>query len=183
VPDRETPYSGRCRDRGLIPGPGLGLRVRLEAGEECFTDLLLGDQRQDPSRQCGDLLLKDRLDNWTYQFAVVVDDLLQGIDLVVRGADLLESTGRQIRLARMLGRAQPPAFLHHPLIRKPGGEKLSKANRDTAIRDLRAAGATPQELFGRLLSMLSGLNSSPTAIKEAQARLHNLLTIPEPAED
>ena len=183
VPDRETPYPGRCRDRGLTPGPGLGLRVRLAPGEESFTDLTLGPERQDPSRQCGDLLLRDRIGNWTYQFAVVVDDLLQGINLVVRGADLLDSTGRQIRLARMLGRSEPPAFLHHPLIRRPSGEKLSKAGRDTAIRDLRSQGATPQELFGRILCMLSGLDAGPTEIEEAQTRLCILLTIPEPAGD
>lgn len=183
VPDRETPYPGRCRDRGLIPGPGLGLRVRLAPGEECFTDLALGPQHQDPSRQCGDLLVRDRMGNWTYQFAVVVDDLLQGVDLVVRGADLLESTGRQIRLARMLGRPEPPVFLHHPLIRRPSGEKLSKAGRDTAIRELRLQGTTPQELFGRILSILSGRDAGPAEIEEAQTRLYILLTIPKLAED
>jgi len=183
VPDQGTPYPGRCRHRELTPGPGLGLRVVMPPGEESFLDLALGRQRQHPALQCGDLLLRDRVGNWTYQFAVVVDDLLQGIDLVVRGADLLESTGRQIRLARMLGRATPPSFLHHPLIRKPGGEKLSKANRDTAVRELRAKGDAPDELFGRVLSRVSGLDSGPTSIEEAQARLYNLLTIPKPAGD
>lgn len=183
VPDRETPYPGRCRERGLTAGPGLGLRVRLAPGEECFTDLALGPQGQDPSRQCGDLLLRDRVGHWTYQFAVVADDLLQGIDLVVRGADLLASTGRQIRLARMLGRAEPPAFLHHPLILKPGGEKLSKASGDTAVRDLRLRGSTPQELFGRILLMLTGVDRGPMAIEEAQTRLYILLTIPRSAGD
>jgi glutamyl-tRNA synthetase/glutamyl-Q tRNA(Asp) synthetase len=66
----EVPYSGRCRDRGLAPGQGRGLRVAIEPGAEAFTDLLLGERRQDPSHQCGDLLLRDRLGNWTYQFAV-----------------------------------------------------------------------------------------------------------------
>jgi len=168
VPDRETPYPGRCRGRGLTPGPGRGLRVAIDPGEERFTDLLLGPQRQDPSRQCGDLLLRDRLGNWTYQLAVVVDDLVQGIDLVIRGVDLLESTGRQIRLARMLGRAEPPAFLHHPLIRKPGGEKLSKAGGDTAIRELRLRGATAEELFGRVLAGLGRL-PAPRRISLAEA--------------
>jgi glutamyl-tRNA synthetase/glutamyl-Q tRNA(Asp) synthetase len=157
-PGREEPYPGRCRDRGLVRGPGRGLRVVLGDGEECFDDLHLGPQRQTPAEQCGDLLLVDRLGNWTYQFAVVVDDRDQGIDLVIRGMDLLGSTGRQIRLARMLGRAEPPRFLHHALIRRPGGEKLSKANRDTSVRELRAAGATPAELFGEVLGLL-GLTS------------------------
>jgi len=168
TPDRETPYPGRCRDRGLEPGPGRGLRLAIDPGEERFTDLLLGPQRQEPARQCGDLLLRDRLGNWTYQFAVVVDDLVQGVDLVIRGADLLESTGRQIRLARMLGRAEPPAFLHHPLIRRPGGEKLSKAGGDTAVRELRLGGATPEDLFGTVLAGL-GVLPGPRAVSLMEA--------------
>ena len=65
---------------------------------------------QDPSAQCGDLLLRDRLGNWIYQFAVTVDDHLQRITDVIRGLDLLASTGRQIRLARLLGRSAMPRF-------------------------------------------------------------------------
>jgi glutamyl/glutaminyl-tRNA synthetase len=158
--DRETPYPGHCRNRGLAPGRGRGLRVVLEPGEETFQDLRVGRRRQDPARQCGDLLLQDRLGNWTYQFAVVVDDLRHGIDLVIRGEDLLESTGRQIRLAGMLGREVPPSFLHHGLIRKSGGRKLSKADQDTSLRAQRAAGVTPEGLFGRALH---GLGLSATA--------------------
>jgi glutamyl-tRNA synthetase/glutamyl-Q tRNA(Asp) synthetase len=70
------------------------------------------------------------------------------VDLVVRGADLLASTGRQIRLARLLGRLEPPVFLHHPLLLKSSGEKLSKASRDTALRELREAGLRPGEVLG-----------------------------------
>lgn len=183
VPDRETPYSGRCRHRGLEPGTGLGLRLEIAPGEERFTDLRLGPRRQDPSRQCGDLLLRDRLGNWTYQFAVVVDDLAQGVDLVVRGMDLLDSTGRQIRLGRMLGRTEPPAFLHHPLIRKPGGEKLSKASGDTGIRELRARGATPEELFGRVLALLGAKGDDAPPRAEAEDRFYSILTTPVPPED
>jgi glutamyl-tRNA synthetase/glutamyl-Q tRNA(Asp) synthetase len=142
-------YSGRCRERGLAPGPGRGLRVRVAPGEEGFTDLRLGACRQEPATQCGDLLLQDRMGNWTYQFCVVVDDTRQDIDLIVRGEDLLDSTGRQLRLARMLGRAELPAFLHHPLLHKPSGAKLSKADGDTGIRELRRGGMTREALFGR----------------------------------
>lgn len=164
----ERPYPGNCRDKGLAPGPGRGLRVVLPPGEERFDDLRLGAQVQAPARQCGDLLLQDRLGNWTYQLGVVVDDWEQGIDLVIRGEDLLDSTGRQILLARMLGRAEPPRFLHHPLIRKPGGAKLSKADGDTSLRDLRAAGLTREQLFGRALK-LAGLleREEPIALQEA----------------
>ena len=143
VPDRfneEMRYPGTCRGKGLEPAPGRGWRVVMDDGTEAFDDLRLGAQRQSPPEQCGDLLVRDRLGNWTYQFAVTVDDLRHGVDLVIRGEDLLQSTGRQIRLARLIGRSEAPRFLHHPLVRKPSGEKLSKASGDTAIRELRTLG-------------------------------------------
>jgi glutamyl-Q tRNA(Asp) synthetase len=149
----EDRYPGRCRHRRLMPGddlpPGLGVRVQLDDDPERFDDLALGATAQTPAEQCGDLLLRDRDGNWTYQFAATVDDMNQGIDLVIRGLDLLPSTGRQIKLARMLGRREPPQFFHHPLILKPGGEKLSKASGDTGVRDLRAAGEDPEAVIGR----------------------------------
>jgi glutamyl/glutaminyl-tRNA synthetase len=142
-------YPGRCRERGLEEGPGRGLRVRMERGDEPFVDDLLGPQVQSPADEFGDPLLRDRDGHWTYHFAVTVDDIRQQITTVIRGTDLLSSTGRQIRLGRMLGRPQAAAFAHHPLILKPSGEKLSKSSRDTGVRDLREAGASPQEVIGR----------------------------------
>ena len=87
--DAELRYPGTCRDRGLADGPGVGLRVRLEPSVERFVDLRLGPQEQRPSEQCGDLLVRDRDGNWTYQFAATVDDYVQGVTLVIRGVDLL----------------------------------------------------------------------------------------------
>jgi glutamyl-tRNA synthetase/glutamyl-Q tRNA(Asp) synthetase len=144
--NEESRYPGTCRELELEPAPGRGWRVIMEPGLERFTDLLLGEQVQEPSAQCGDLLVRDRLGNWSYQFAVTVDDMDQGIDLVVRGEDLLSSTGRQLRLARMLGRKTMPLFLHHPLIMKPSGEKLSKASGDTGVREMRAAGMSVEDV-------------------------------------
>lgn len=138
----ETPYPGTCRDLGLAPGPALGWRVRIDPGEERFEDLQLGIQRQEPAAQCGDILVRDRLGQWTYQFCVVADDMDQDITLVVRGEDLLASTGRQLRLARLLGRNAMPAFLHHPLILKSDGTKLSKGAGDSGVRELREAGVS-----------------------------------------
>jgi len=161
APDIETPYAGRCRGRGLAPGRGV--RLRIEPGEERFHDGWLGEQSQEPARQCGDLLLRDRLGNWTYQFAVVVDDLRQGVDLVIRGADLLGSTGRQIRLGHLLGRTVPPVFVHHPLIRKASGDKLSKAAGDTGVRELRAAGATASGVLGQAAHAI-GLLPAPREV-------------------
>jgi glutamyl-Q tRNA(Asp) synthetase len=146
-------YPGTCRSRRLLTGatppPGAGVRVELDTEPEEFADRALGTIVQTPAEQCGDLLLRDRDGNWTYQFAVTVDDMNDGVDLVIRGMDLLSSTGRQIKLARMLGRTAPAAFYHHPLIIRPDGEKLSKASGETGVRELRAAGDLPAAVIGR----------------------------------
>jgi glutamyl-tRNA synthetase/glutamyl-Q tRNA(Asp) synthetase len=169
--NQETRYDGRCRTRGLLPGPDRGLRIRLDPGAERFEDVRLGRREQQPAVQCGDLLARDRLGRWTYQFAVVVDDLRQGIDLVIRGEDLVESTGRQLAVRRMLGGTRPPVFLHHPLIRKPGGEKLSKSSGDTGLRELRAAGVSAAAVLG-LAAHLTGLQPEPRPV--ASGDLANL---------
>ena len=166
--NQERPYSGRCRTRSLPDARGSGLRVELAGGNESFVDLRLGPQSQSPAEQYGDLLLRDRLGNWTYQFCVVVDDLRQGVDLIVRGEDLLDSTGRQLRLARMLGREVMPTLLHHPLILKPNGDKLSKSARDTGVRDLRAGGMTREAVFGLVLQRL-GLTADAGAVSLEEA--------------
>jgi glutamyl/glutaminyl-tRNA synthetase len=136
----EFRYPGHCRDKQLPIVDGYGWRLRIDPGVEEFEDVRLGLQRQDPAAQCGDVLLRDRHGNWTYQFAVTVDDWRQNIDYVIRGIDLLPSTGRQIRIARLLGRTTPPTFFHHPLIMKSPDQKLSKSDGDTGVRDLRARG-------------------------------------------
>jgi glutamyl/glutaminyl-tRNA synthetase len=138
----EPRYTGTCRALGIAPEGGVAWRVVIEPGVETFDDLLGGPQAQAPADQCGDLLIRDRLGNWTYQFVASVDDFRQGIDLIVRGLDLLPSTGRQIRLARLLGRPVPARFAHHPLIMHTPTRKLSKSDRDTGVRELRAAGWT-----------------------------------------
>jgi glutamyl-tRNA synthetase/glutamyl-Q tRNA(Asp) synthetase len=147
--DAERRYPGTCRSRGIALTEGVGWRVRFEPGEERFDDRFCGAQVQDPAAQCGDLLIRDRLGNWTYQFAVVADDFEQGISDVIRGLDLLPSTGRQIRLARLLGRARPPRFGHHQLVMKSATDKLSKADGDTGVRDLRAAGWSAERVLDR----------------------------------
>jgi len=79
---------------------------------------------------------------------------VQGVTLVIRGDDLLASTGRQIQLARLLGREEPPEFLHHALIMKTVDQKLSKSDGDTGIRELRAAGWTPDRVIERAMSLV-----------------------------
>ncbi len=150
---------GGCRERGLQPGAGLALRAALGNGDEAWQDLLLGE-RSGPVSADGDLPIRDRNGNWTYAFCVVVDDVRQGVDLVVRGEDLVDATAAQVRLAHLLGRESPPAFAHHPLVLKADGSKLSKAGGDTAIGDLLDAGRLPQELFGAAAAAVGLLSSS-----------------------
>jgi glutamyl-tRNA synthetase/glutamyl-Q tRNA(Asp) synthetase len=156
----ELRYPGTCRTRGLPWQPGTGLRLRLDAGAEHFDDVLMGRQVQEPAAQSGDLLIRDRIGQWTYQFAVAVDDTEQQVDLVIRGADLLPSTGRQIRLARLLGREVPPVFVHHALLYSESGVKLSKSNRDTGVRELRAQGLSGADVLG-LAAAHAGLIDRP----------------------
>ena len=153
-------YPGTCRTRGLAETSGRGIRLRMDPGVEQFDDLMLGPQAQDPAAQAGDILLRDRHGLWTYQLAAAVDDFAQSVTLVIRGDDLLDSTGRQIHLARLLGRAAPPRFLHHPLIMKSPVQKLSKSDTDTGIREFRNGGWTSQRVIGHTAA-LAGLIDKP----------------------
>jgi glutamyl-tRNA synthetase/glutamyl-Q tRNA(Asp) synthetase len=148
----ELRYAGMCRGTAK-QSETPARRVLMEPGAELFYDLRLGRQQQDPAEQCGDLLARDRNGNFTYQFAVVVDDIDQGVDVVVRGEDLLASTGRQLRLARLLGHERPPRFVHHPLVHNANGQKLSKSVGDSGVRELRAAGLSAAEVIGRAAAL------------------------------
>lgn len=167
--DGEFRYTGGCANKGLPLATGLGLRVRLEPSVERFVDLRHGTQEQTPSAQCGDMLVRDRDGNWTYQFAVTVDDLVQGVTLVIRGDDLLSSTGRQMQLARLLGRDGPPQFLHHALIMKSSSQKLSKADRDTSVGEMRRAGRSQKEVIGRAMSA-AALIAAPSPLTRDEAQ-------------
>lgn len=142
----EVPYSGRCREAGIGPAPGVVIRAKLPDISVSFTDLRLGAQLQTPAEQCGDLAIADLRGNWTYQFAVAVDDRRHGIDLIIRGEDLLESTGRQLLLGELLGRESPARLLHHPLIRDEHGRKLNKRDRALSLAAMRAGGMTAGEV-------------------------------------
>ena len=147
-PESETAYPGTCRDLGLpFDALDVGWRVRMPPDTVTFHDRWCGPQVQTPVDQCGDMLIRDRRGNWTYQFVVTVDDHLQGVTDVIRGVDLLASTGRQVLLGRLIGRPAPAAFAHHALIMKSPTQKLSKSDGDTGVRDLRAAGWTRQRVI------------------------------------
>jgi glutamyl/glutaminyl-tRNA synthetase len=138
---------GGCRERRLPERDDLTLRAAIGSGSERWRDRIRGPSSGEAT-SAGDPAVRDRHGNWTYGYAVVVDDLRQEISLVVRGDDLADATPSQIRLGRLLGRSGPAAFAHHPLIRKAGGAKLSKADGDTGVRDLRAAGWSAERVIG-----------------------------------
>jgi glutamyl-Q tRNA(Asp) synthetase len=137
APDGARIYPGTCRN-GLAPGKRpRALRVRTAPGTIAFDDRLLGRIEQSVEREVGDFVLLRADGQVAYQLAVVVDDAAQGVTDVVRGADLLDSTARQIHLQRLLG-VPTPRYLHVPVAVNAAGEKLSKQTRapDATLGDL-----------------------------------------------
>lgn len=158
---------GDCRRRGLEPQPHLTLRAAIGDGLETWDDLVLGSRYGEVAAG-GDVPIRDRHGNWTYALCVVVDDLRHGVDLVVRGEDLLAATPDQLRLGRLLGRTASPVFAHHPLVRRPDGSKLSKADGATAVGDLLDAGRSREELLGAAAAG-AGLLERPRSISLEEA--------------
>ncbi|MBC8086761.1 MAG: tRNA glutamyl-Q(34) synthetase GluQRS [Phycisphaerae bacterium] len=152
----ETRYPGTCAALSLNDAAPHAVRMRVTNDIEHFGDLRLGMQSQCPDVQCGDFVLRDRNGNFTYQFAVTVDDWQQDIAVIIRGEDLLPSTGRQLQLARVIGRKLAPVFLHHQLILRDDGIKLSKSLGDTGVREMRAARLSSRDVLGRA-AFASGL--------------------------
>ena len=143
----ELCYPGNCAEKNL-PLEGNTVRFRITGGEIAFRDLALGDCHQTPTVQCGDFSLRDRNGQWTYQFCCVCDDIRHGINLVVRGEDILSSTGRQIQLFQALEH-EPPSYFHHGLLCDETGRKLSKRQRSESITQLREDGIAADEIIGR----------------------------------
>ncbi len=135
APDGSAIYPGTCR-HGLAAGKSMrSLRLRVpEAGADLieFTDRFAGPIAHHLAQDAGDFVLKRGDGFWAYQLAVVVDDAQQGVTDIVRGADLLDSTPRQIYLQRLLG-LPTPRYLHVPVLRNEHGEKLSKQTGAAAV--------------------------------------------------
>lgn len=110
----------------------------------------LGGFDENPRQQCGDFPIKDRDGQWTYQFAVCVDDIDEGITHIVRGEDIRNSTARQIALMQALGRTQPPVYLHHALIVDQSGKKLSKRELAYSLKQDREAGKSREKMLGEV---------------------------------
>jgi len=134
-------YPGTCRQGPSKPGP-TSLRFRVSDAPIHFEDLFQGAQTLAPP---GDTVVERRDGIATYQLAVVVDDAFQGVTRVIRGADLLASTGWQIELQQALG-FSTPIYGHLPLVTEPDGAKLAKSRRSLPLE----LAAAPQALFATL---------------------------------
>ena len=125
-------YPGTCRDR-IVSGVPAALRVRVPARSVALVDRACGPCAQQLDREVGDFVVRRADGLWAYQLAVVVDDGAQQVTDVVRGADLLDNTPRQIYLQRLLG-LPTPRYLHVPIVLNAAGEKLSKQTGATALQ-------------------------------------------------
>jgi glutamyl-Q tRNA(Asp) synthetase len=141
-------YPGTCRSKKL-DARNHAQRVITTRDEIEFVDRVQGHQSQVVARDIGDFVIKRRDGLFAYQLAVVVDDALQGVTHVVRGADLLDSTARQIHLLQRLG-YKPPHYLHHPVAANTLGQKLSKQTLAQSVDD----SGTPTDLLVAALSFL-----------------------------
>jgi glutamyl-Q tRNA(Asp) synthetase len=141
-------YSGVCRDKQTLPNSPYSLRIKTDNRIISFKDELQGFISHNLAEQHGDFILKRKDQVIAYQFAVVIDDDKQGINHVVRGVDLLDSTPRQIYLQQILGLVTPD-YMHIPVIIDEQGYKLSKQTRATAV-DLKKPHAVIFELLALL---------------------------------
>ncbi len=152
--DDEPVYPGTCRpdsgqavlSPGSPPGP-VNWRFRVPEREVIeFHDRNFGHQRLTAGKDFGDFLIWRKDGVPAYQLAVTVDDAAMAVTEVVRGADLLKSTARQILLCRALG-LQPPGWHHCPLVRDEKGERLAKRHNALSLRELRASGMHPEDVL------------------------------------
>ncbi|MGO4325489.1 tRNA glutamyl-Q(34) synthetase GluQRS [Cupriavidus sp. 2TAF22] len=167
-------YPGTCRDglHGKLPR---AWRVRVPDGDAaliCFDDRWQGRQCQNLATEVGDFVLRRADGLWAYQLAVVVDDGQQGITHIVRGADLLDSTPRQIHLQHLLG-LPTPSYLHVPVVTNEIGEKLSKQSGAESVDALEPLAAL--RAAGAHLGLASGADSMQGWLAEATAGWEALL--------
>jgi glutamyl-Q tRNA(Asp) synthetase len=147
-------YPGSCRN-GMPSGrEGRGWRVRTDKQRIEFNDAVQGHFSQDLEGEIGDFIVKRADGLFAYQLAVVVDDAFQGITQVVRGADLLASTPRQIYLQRLLG-LPTPHYLHLPIALNAAGEKLGKQTQAPAVSSV--------QVVETLIEILKFLRQNPPA--------------------
>ena len=160
--NEEPVYPGTCREKNLKV-ENANWRFRVPDGERLeFLDQNFGTQGAVAGRDFGDFLVWRKDDVPAYQLAVVVDDAAMAITEVVRGADLLTSTFRQLLLYRAL-RLQAPQFYHVALLTDAAGRRLAKRDAALALRSLRAAGARPEELRAMVTAQLADASARAKA--------------------
>ncbi|WP_171458616.1 tRNA glutamyl-Q(34) synthetase GluQRS [Acinetobacter terrae] len=160
-------YAGTCRDLNL-PFEQQAIRVKVSNQEICFSDRLQGTHCSNLQQDLGDFVLKRRDGIINYQLAVVVDDYLQGMTHVVRGADLLDNTERQIWLGSILGYPKLK-YMHLPLAMNDQGQKLSKQNMAQAL-DLNRAPELLQQAIRALHQPEVDLDTPAHMLKQAIAQ-------------
>ena len=158
--------------------PSLRFRVNDER-VVAFTDLLVGYTEQHVQQVVGDFVVCRSDGIFAYQFAVVVDDALMHINQVVRGADLLQSTARQILLYEALG-FPVPNFVHVPLLLDAAGNRLAKRTQSSGLEPLRVAGTTPAQVVGQLaascgLAAEGEVISATGLVQQFKERLYDIM--------
>ena len=159
--DEGPRYPGTCRNGATKPDKPAALRFVFEDPSPGFEDLLCGAYPE--GRAGGDFVLRRADGIWAYQLAVVVDDADAGISEVIRGADLLSSTPRQIALYRALG-YPIPRFAHVALVVDGDGTRLATRHQAVSIESLREAGRSPEQVIGELARSL-GLTATSAPIR------------------
>jgi glutamyl-Q tRNA(Asp) synthetase len=156
-PASEPVYPGTCREDPAAASQPHALRFRIAPNDPVigFEDLFQGPVQQDCRREAGDFVIQRRDGPIAYHLAVVVDDERQGVTEVVRGADLLSSTPRQILLQRSLG-YRTPRYGHLPVLTEPDGRKLAKSRRAVPLEACDA----PQQLW----QVLNWLEQAPPPV-------------------
>ncbi|MBX3140051.1 MAG: hypothetical protein KF875_04830 [Trueperaceae bacterium] len=159
--------AGLAREKATA-GASPSWRFAVAAAAVEFTDACAGRVRLDLPRDVGHFVVRRSDGLWAYQLAVVVDDGAMGITEVVRGADLLTSTGAQLALYAALG-APPPAFAHVGLLVDAGGERLAKRRGSLTLHELRHAGVRPERVLGLLASTI-GVMARPAELDVGELR-------------
>ena len=161
-------YPGTCRTRAYPPPASAHIAWRFRVTEQVIEvrDEVAGPLAQSLAREVGDFVVRRADGTYAYQIAVIVDDALMGISDVVRGADLLDSTPRQIALLRALNLA-PPRYWHVPLVRDASGERLAKRNDAVGLAFLHAHQVRAQDLIGRYAHELGFIDrAEPLSARE-----------------
>ncbi len=170
APHGATPvYPGVCKNLSVqeqnIRAENKQAAIRLHVNDEeiLFVDGLAGEQKQSMRQDCGDFVIKRADGLFAYQLAVVVDDIAQGVTDVVRGADLLDSSTRQIYLFQQQNSA-PPKYWHVPLLMDAQGQRMAKRDGSDSIEEWRKSSRTAEQLIADLAISLGLISKQSTEI-------------------